>query len=334
MSKKAILSRSRNSESQEGMHLPEDDAQCSVPNPVSSTETVEEQMKKLEIGSSGGKIQSNDIPMEGACGGKDATPEHTSRYYLDSLDRVSDDGDVKRSSRKKTKAKRSRQAIALPGCKDPTSNDGALLWKNVKFFIRDTMVFMKIDGQKLFAERRISPDEFRVKFCLPLLVDLQNRDEMLRQKKFVDMEIERQWQEILDEDNVELFTDAEIFKGELTHAFELSVRESAVKVSFNGPFIKSDNSNAQSIEKASLIMQFIQIKRDMRNGHLLLFTYIHIIWSLIIIHTYIHITWSLIIIHLYSPYMHGHLLLFTHYYSLIFTLYGHLLLFTYIHVTW
>ena len=83
------------------------------------------------------------------------------------------------------------------------------------------------------------------------------------------------------------------------------------------------------------------------HGHLLLFTYIHLIcmatyyYSLIIIHLYSHYMvtyyYSLIFTlhgHLYSPYMHGHLLLFTYYYSLIFTLYGHLLLFTYIHITW
>ena len=101
------------------MHLPEDDAPGSVPNPVPSTETVEEQMKKLQIRSSGEKIQSNDIPVEGTCGGKDKTPEHNSRYYLDSLDKISDDDDVNISSRKKKKAKWSRQAIALPGSKYP-----------------------------------------------------------------------------------------------------------------------------------------------------------------------------------------------------------------------
>ena len=234
------LRHSRNSGSLEGTPMPEDNARCSVPNPLSSTETVEEELKKLEIGSSGEKIQSNDIPMEGACGGKDATPEDTSRDDLDSLD-IPDNGDVDKSSKKKKKkkAKRSRQATASPGKGDPKSSD-ALLWENVKFFIRDTVVKQKIDGQKLSAERRISPDEFRSKFCLPDLANFLNKEEMLRQKENVDMEIERHWQDILDEVNVDLFTNVEIFKSQLTHAFDSSIAESGWKVSFNSLFIKRD----------------------------------------------------------------------------------------------
>ena len=49
---------------------------------------------------------------------------------------------------------------------------------------------------------------------------------MRRQKQMVNAEIERQWQDILDDVNVDLLADVEIFKSELTHAFELNFRES------------------------------------------------------------------------------------------------------------